>query len=111
MPTPHNRSPYKFPILSKPETFCRLRALVLWLQWVRYIKRYICTVWELKQIMMMMENIYIISIIILSLFGVVYEGRVIKKLVCDRNSATKTNKQAKKKRKISRRKENRQSAA
>ena len=61
--------------------------------------------------MMMMENIYIISIIILSLFGVVYEGRVIKKLVCDRSSATKTNKQAKKKRKISRRKENRQSPA
>ena len=46
---------------------------------VRYIKRCVCTVWELEQIMMMMGNIYILRVIIFSLFGVVYEERVIKK--------------------------------
>ena len=61
--------------------------------------------------MMMMGNIYILRLIIFSLFGVVYEGRVIKKLVCDCSSVTKTIKQAKKKLKISKRKENRQSPA
>ena len=33
--------------------------------------------------MMMMSNIYILRVIIFSLLGVVYEGRFIKKLVCD----------------------------
>ena len=63
----------------KPSTISSIDGeQVLWLQWVRYIKRCVCTIWELEQIMMRMGNICILRVIIFSLFGVVYEGRVIE---------------------------------